>query len=341
VRLSALACRVLEFFYSLGFSVVIFFKKRRGFFDAKPFKVISVGNLSVGGTGKSVFVLLLSKLFASGAILLRGYGRRNKKEKNILVHRGMQGIDVDSVGDEAMMFLHQSSSPVAIGADRRRSIELLKEFCKQERESCRYVFLDDAYQNFQIKKDLEVLLLDARAPFGNGCCLPLGPLREKDFSRADVIVLTHADMVTSEKIIELQKKLFPIRVFSGRHAVAGVFVPDSNESVDLSGKRIFAFAGIGSFSGFLESLQKSNLTIVGQRKFSDHAYYKLSDVEWCVEEMERCGADMIVTTEKDWQKLRPLVCDYKKYFYVLRVQFEFLTDAHKHEFVKMVESATS
>jgi tetraacyldisaccharide 4'-kinase len=347
-RKNVVRCKIfapLEFLYNIGFSVAIFFKKRRGFFDAKPFKVISVGNLSVGCTGKSVFVLFLSKILGPGAILLRGYGRKNKKEKNILVHRGTQGIDVDSIGDEAMMFLYQGGVPVAVGADRRRSIKLLKKFCEQERRSFRYVFLDDAYQNFQLKKDFEILLLDARAPFGNGRCLPLGPLREKDASRANVIVLTHADMVAKEEIIALQKKYFPTRVFAGRHAVTGVFVPDSNENVDCSGKKIFAFAGIGSFSGFLESLQKNNLSIVGHKKFSDHALYSVADIEWCVKEAKRLGADAIVTTEKDWQKLRALVMGdldaHKNYFYVLRVQFEFLSDTQQDEFVKMVESSVS
>lgn len=322
----------LEFLYSLGFSAVIFFKKRFGFFDAKPFTVVSVGNLSVGGTGKSVFVLYLAKLFPSSAVLLRGYRRRNKKEKNILVHRGASGIDVDSIGDEAMMYVYNGVSPVVVGANRQRSVALLQKFCAHEQEHFRYVFLDDAYQNFQLKKDFEILLLDARAPFDNGHCLPRGRLREKDASRADVIVLTHADAVSRDDIVSLQKKFFPTRVFCGRHAAVGFFNA-AGERVDLAGSKVFAFAGIGSFSGFLETLAALGVTVVGQKKFRDHTSYDQADIARCREEMMRSGGSVMVTTEKDWQKLRGIGVTQ---LYVLKIEFAFLDAGQQEEFVKMI-----
>jgi tetraacyldisaccharide 4'-kinase len=178
----------LELFYQAGFFLVTRFKRYRGN-KSVPFKVISVGNLSVGGTGKSVFVQFLSKkLDRPSAILLRGYKRKNKK--NIL-------IDIDNknkyrpsdVGDEALMFSQKLDSPIVVGKSRIKSVELLKKYCENKNKKIKFLLLDDGYQNFQLKKDCEILLLDARAPFDNNHCLPAGRLREKDFSRADIIIL--------------------------------------------------------------------------------------------------------------------------------------------------------
>lgn len=298
---------VCEFFYQASFFCVIFVKKRLGGYDCSPAKVISVGNLSVGGTGKSVFVKFLAAHLPSSAIISRGYGKDH---------------------DEAKMLSQSLAVPVMADKNRRTSAQALKK-------SCKYLLLDDAYQNYQLKKDCEILLLDARSPFGNGHCLPAGPLREKDFSRADVIVLTHADEVEFDKIKKIKNNLqnfSPEKIFTGKHDVCGVLSGETGELVVAGNKRFFAVAGIGSFSGFLLSLKKSGVRVGGHCEYPDHVSYTKHDVEKILENMGNNNCHGIITTQKDWVKLRSLVGDNISLFYILEITFRFLSQEERESF---------
>ena len=158
--------------------------------------------------------------------------------------------------------------PVIVGKDRYKSCLLLE---KTFGLSKKIAILDDGYQNHQIKKNLEILLLDARSPFGNGHCLPAGNLREKDYSRADVIILTHADEIgadevcpeqsCSERLSEIKTKLLPKfdqnKIFCGRHKPLGLFLFDEEQISphDCQNKKFLVLAAIGSFNGFVQSVK--------------------------------------------------------------------------------------
>jgi tetraacyldisaccharide 4'-kinase len=317
-----------EFFYKIGFFLVIRIKKKFGQTKISC-KIISVGNLSVGGTGKSLFVLFLTKKYFSkkmvGAILLRGYGRAKKKSEAVEV-----SSVVKNVGDEALMFASRAPALVVVGRDRVASARLAQRYKKID-----YIILDDGYQNFQLKKDREILLIDARAPFGNGHCLPAGPLREKDFSRADVIILTHADEVEVGEIEKIKnnflKKFDMQKIFTGKHALVN--------GREIFEKKVLAIAGIGSFSGFINSVEKAGAMLVGTMQFPDHHFYTEQDVKNICEKAKGLGCDRIVTTSKDWQKLKFLVPE-KNIFFILEVAFEFLTEKEESNFFRLLSLDT-
>lgn len=324
---------MLEIIYRIGFATVIFFKKQRQI--VAPFPVISVGNISVGGTGKSpVVIFLANKISNRGAIVTRGYGRSWFGPKNLLVSKN-DSVNLRDVGDEVMMFLSKTSLPVAVGSNRRCSVKLLVD----KKFNAEYIILDDGYQNFQLKKDFEILLLDAREPLGNGHCLPAGPLREKDLSRADVILLTHADEISEKELSVLKLPVHDKPIFHGRHAVKDL-VNASGETVVVSGLKFLAVAGIGSFSGFLNSLEKFGIQVADKIEFSDHFSYSRRDVSRLVELMKRSGCDAIVTTEKDWERFLPVVGRDKDLFFRLRISFEFLSKNEEDNFFRILYSST-
>lgn len=358
-----------EFFYRGVFFLSKSFRKIRGGYEIPGTKIISVGNLSVGGTGKSVVVSYLIKKLQERektcAVLLRGYRRNSSKKKNVILLDGEQNnfFNLDDVGDEAHMLFQKLRVPVGVGKNRKISAQKIKNIFltkKTDNFEKNYFVLDDGYQNYQLKKDCEILLIDSRYSVKNGRCLPAGFFREKDFSRADVIIFTHADKVKKEILCDaknwlIKQKFCPSKIFFGRHAVselvsaAGIFAQRVEEkkrylfSFDEAFKEgVFGFAGIGSFDNFVFSLKsflknfyKIDTSIIEgdtffTKKFPDHHVYTKKDLR---ELYEKSAGAVMITTSKDWQKLEPLLRDSTEFFvkdfikrlFILEIGFEFLS----------------
>jgi len=326
-----------------------------------PFTVIAVGNIGVGGSGKSVVVPFLVSLFGADAcaVMLRGYrGYAEKESKSyLLIPDGVFSLDKKKLigekvidfpfffGDEATMFFDTLSCPIVVGKNRVTSINLL-ELYNFHKSAIKYLILDDAYQNHQVAKSFEILLLDARLPFGNGHCLPLGPLREKDVSRADCIILTHADQSSYEELHKTKNMLGGLfaynRIFAGKHVSAGVF--ENNEILVLPSvlytKKMLLVSGVGSFEGVVVTAQEAGIVVSLKYQLDDHHAYTIDDIDFVYSLVLKQGLDGIVTTAKDWVKLAPLLKAHSKDFpfswFVLRVSFSFLT-SHDHEsFVRLL-----
>jgi tetraacyldisaccharide 4'-kinase len=313
--------------------------------------VISVGNLTVGGTGKTVVASFLVEHFGARncAILLRGYGRGGLRPKNLVVSDGGQFlVDVTQAGDEAMMLAQHCGCPVVVGADRKRSYMLL---LRQVASMPRYIILDDAYQNHQLKKNCEILLLDARAPFDNGHCLPAGRLREMDYRRAHIIMLTHADGTTLNALSYLKKQLlrdFPqTSIVAVKHAI-GDFLCANKQKIGkplLHGKRFLLFAGIGSFGNFVQSVEALGVGICKAVEFSDHYMYRKQDIQFLISLLDKYRVDGALTTAKDWVKIEELL---KKDFvhrlhdfFVVPVSLEFLSSQDYRRFVVALQEKIS
>ena len=321
-----------ELMYRAGFFVVCAMKKLRGGKRAEFF-VISVGNISVGGTGKSVFTKFLIESINKyhGAIVLRGHGRhkvKNNSSKSFFASKG-NGLlcDAQVAGDEASMFATTLLVPVVVGRDRYQSCEILSAL--QNKPD--YVVLDDAYQNFQLQKDLEIVLLDSRKPFENGHCLPAGKLREKDLSRSDIIVFTHADDITEKQLCEIKKdvltKISHTKIVAGKHVYAGLF--DSHEKKIapdfFTNKKVGVFAGIGSYEQFVESVQKLGVCVSKKIQYPDHHNYTFQDMKTLQKSVSRSECDALVTTRKDWQKIKPLLQNIDTPIFIFDICFEFLS----------------
>lgn len=340
---------VVEFFYCIGFRLVHSVKRfTRSSRDAFPFKIISVGNLSVGGTGKSVVVAFLVKQLADKhcAIVLRGYkGSVQRQKKSILVSDGQQVFaDRFVCGDEAVMHAQTLRVPVVVGRNRALSCDLLKELSLQG-SPIKYVILDDAYQNSDVVKDVEIVLLDARAPLENGHCLPAGRLREKDLSRAHILILTHADLVSycqlSLAVQQITSAGFPgDAIFCGKHRADGVYHLnlDCCSCCDIEHKKFLIAAGIGSFDGFVATVREQGICVCASYQFADHHPYTSNDVHALFDDMNQQLCDGIVVTTKDWVKLQPLLIHRADFLslpiYVLRVVFEFLSAEEYSNFQK-------
>lgn len=333
----------LEKLYLLGLYVVLFFKRKEIKSKKCHFKVLSVGNLSVGGTGKSVFVSFLIKKLSStlrGSVIMRGYkSKAEKTGKSFLVSDGSQMfLNSDFSGDEAFMISKKLRVPVVVGANKALSCKLLENAF----DNLDYVVLDDAYQNFNLKKDFEVLLLDAACPFENGHCLPAGKLREKDYSRADAIILTHADSINELEIENsiklLSEKFNRDNIFSGVHVFEGIFLNDYSviDIDELKNKNVLAFAGIGYFGSFEKSVKDLDFHKVLFKEYPDHYEYRKKDLYEIINYLNL--VDIILTTQKDWVKLFPLLKNKERLpIYTLRVGFSFSRENEEKKFFEKLQ----
>lgn len=304
------------------YSAIVFI--RNYFFDVGIYKqkrlpctVISIGNIVVGGTGKTPTVAAIAKLLqragSNVAVLLRGY-KRQSAEKILFVSDGKNHLcSKDESGDEADMLAHQLSDiPIIVGKHRYLTGEAAIDQYKSD-----VIILDDGFQHRQLARDLDILTIDATNPYGTGSLLPIGTLREPKSSikRADSIILTHTD-ATGTNIEQLKAELNelapdtpilesihkPISLYQLNHTNDTSKIPLNN----LSGKRLLAVCGIGNPIAFVTTLEKYNPDNVALLAYPDHHVYTESDVQQIKHQMIQCEAEWIITTQKDEQKLASL-----------------------------------
>jgi len=257
--------------------------------------VLSVGNLTAGGTGKTPFSMYLAARLAAEkrapAVAQRGYGAERAGKLNDegrMIERALPGV------------------PVVADRDRLRAVERAAEL------GARVAVLDDGFQHRALARDLDIVLLDARAPFSNGRLLPRGLLRERPeaLARAGAVVLNHADRV-SEDTLALARA--DVRCLAPEAALAlARLAPASVRRLDeegggppeaLAGRRVGAFAGLADPSAFGEDLRRLGARVVFARRLGDHHRYRAGELAMLANEAAAAGADVLVTTEKDAAKL--------------------------------------
>ncbi len=279
-----------------------------------PCPVISVGNLTVGGTGKTpVVIALVERLLASGrriGVLSRGY-RRHSRDEMLLVSDGRTLLAGPAdAGDEPYLIATRCPrAVVAVGANRYKLGRWVLE-----RHPVDCFVLDDGFQHLALHRDVNVLVVDVSDPSGLQALLPAGRLREPlaAASRATAVLLTRADMgnwrdVAAAIEAATGKAVPPIRSRFTAQALVNVATGEVRAVEMLSGRRALAFSGIGNPASFLMLLRSLGLTVGDEIAFADHHAYSTSDLEMVRERAGRCGADMIVTTEKDAGKVAPFL----------------------------------
>lgn len=275
--------------------------------------VISIGNLSTGGTGKTPLVIWMCEFLLSRglhpAVLIRGYGRRGKKAGRV-PPTGDPGELSDLFGDEPVMISHRlPATPVWVGKDRAASGK-----AALERAAADILVLDDGFQHLCLERDLDIVLLDCRNPFGNGFVLPAGPLREPPSSlrRADAFVITHAGKhADAAPLRDKLEGLFQGKpVFACRHKIAGIRLQEGGplfHTRALSDRRAVVFAGIAGPEGFFDDLQGAGIKIFEAFGFPDHHRYMESDFSKIFRAASQHRAQVIITTAKDFVRI-PLPC---------------------------------
>jgi tetraacyldisaccharide 4'-kinase len=276
--------------------------------------VISVGNLTVGGTGKTPMVLWITqRLLAEGkkvGILTRGY-----RGSSPPVQSG-DGAVASSVGsstagnlssDEVQMLRSRLGGQVAFGVGPNR-------FARGRELAARgidWFVLDDGFQHRQLARDVDIVLIDATNPFGGGHLLPLGRLREprSGLSRADIIVITRSEHSPAIEAAVRHDSSAPIfygrprldSVHSNDSGVAAPQDPSKDPFKDPSSRaqKVFAFCGIGNPSAFLADLREWGFQIGGHRFFRDHHRYMPRDLDEIQAEARKAGASALICTEKD------------------------------------------
>jgi 3-deoxy-D-manno-octulosonic-acid transferase len=270
--------------------------------EALSIKVVSIGGLAMGGVGKSPVVAHLAERLAragkSPAILTRGY--RRKSTETAIVPRG-ETASVDLTGDEAQMFIRAGHAHVGIGADRH-AVGL-----QMERQLHPGIFLlDDGFQHTRLKRDEDIVLIDALDPLAGGV-FPLGRLREPfgNLARATVILVTRVEPGQSiagiERLIRRYNQTAP--VFRCR-MVPGEFIGYGENGTNSARlRRVGAFCGLGSPHSFWRTLDHLGLEVAFRQAFRDHHPYSLSDLERLVAQASAQGVEALVTTEKDTMNL--------------------------------------
>ena len=218
-------------------------------------------------------------------------------------------------------------------------------------ENCNldYVILDDAYQNVDICKDVEILLVDARYPLINTYCLPAGFLREKDYSRADIIVLTHAKSLSKEQKNEWSdffSTINPQHLFFGDNKWEGLFLCNQGDDKTqvVQRERVLLFAGIGNISGFVENVKYHGIDVVHVVNFGDHHTYTKEDILRLIDLCEQMDVKNMITTSKDWYKLLKVLQKIDlavviPLLYILRITFEFLSREQYDRFYVILDKS--
>ena len=284
-----------------------------------PVPVISIGNITVGGTGKTpVTAYIAQSLISKGvkvAVLSRGYGGSMEGRSAVVSDGQTIRLKADECGDEP--FLLASTIPglmVIIGANRYEAGEVaIKELSPD------IFLLDDGFQHLALHRDLNILLLDYTRPFGNGWTLPAGLLREPRSStrRADLIIQTRSPEKAASKIAVPDKT-----TCLARHQLIDVYPLNggtSQEFSNLANLKIIAFAGIAEPDVFFNGLKAEGLNIVSSIAFSDHARYSNNQLEEIASLIQTSDADFAITTEKDGVKLTHLPMELKNKILLARL----------------------
>jgi tetraacyldisaccharide 4'-kinase len=315
------------------------FAYQYGFFKSHNFAVpvISVGNLSFGGSGKTPFTRWLAQYFESQnkkvMILMRGYRGRIEHSAGLLRAGRRLGNDPEIFGDEALMLVRHLKN-ACIGVGRKRG-KILKKYFPQIRPEV--VLLDDGHQHLAVGRDMNIVLFDALMPLASMHVAPLGYLREgpSSLASADYIAITRANLVPAEKLRALEGK---IRQFCGPLTpIAHVsYVPSALMDLNfefisscdvLKGKKVVAVAGLASPQAFFRLLEECGALIEKRFIYPDHHDYVYTNVMEWMKYIEPEGsdnsplADFIVTTEKDIVKIRRLVGTPKIVFVELGLEF--------------------
>lgn len=282
-----------------------------------PVPVISVGNLTTGGTGKTPLVEWVCRTVDAVAhermrngkkicVLTRGYGRAKPKTQVVVSDGHELWADESEAGDEPYLLAHNLLGIAAVisNPDRMAAGSWAIENLKSE------VFvLDDAFQHLGLFRDLDIVTIDATNPWGGGL-LPRGRLREplKGLARADCVVITRTEQVEDVAAIEdsVSKIARELPVLSSRMLNSGFRRIDGypSETAALLSQPIAAFCGIGNPHSFFNHLRSDGYQLALTRAFPDHHKYNQSELDRLVDDAKTQGAESLLTTAKDATKLQ-------------------------------------
>jgi tetraacyldisaccharide 4'-kinase len=295
--------------------------------------ILSIGNITVGGTGKTPFVAMLAEWADrrefKAAILSRGY-KGKRISDSIVVSDGTEVLgSVGEAGDEPVLLARKLSSvPVLVSKKRHAAGDLAVR-----RFGSEILLLDDGYQHLSLRRDLNILLIDARRQFGNGFLLPRGPLREplEEIRRSDLIVITKCTTdCTGDSLDSFLQSNFPGKpVYRSRHLPDKIVFPVSGETYSpefVASKKLVTFTGLAHPGDFLQTVEGLGAQVVHFEAFPDHHLFSQHEFGNLVSRKKALGADFLLTTEKDWVRIDGRV-EVDVDIAVLKIRVELLSDS--------------
>lgn len=305
-----------------------------GIFSKTTFKVpvISVGNVTFGGTGKTPTIIWLADFFAAReknpVVLTRGYRGQLEHSSGLLVSGQKFRLNPFDYGDEPLMISNKIKRGAVI-VGKRRAQNLMKYFHQVKPD---VVLLDDGFQHLQIHRSFNIILFDATMPFSRYEVAPLGYLREgmTALKDADAIMISRADLVSSETLDKLKNFLqqyyhhkLPIALTT-YHPVGVFDVHDKYiySTHELKGKKAIAVTAIASPESFYQNLANFGIEIVEKVSFPDHYFFKPEDINDLLLKAAQQSA-IILCSEKDIVKMKRVSLDSRLLF--IKVKLEFLS----------------
>ena len=287
-------------------------------------KVISIGNITAGGSGKTPFTIFLAKLLKRNnvktAVCLRGYKGEFENCNRIISSYDRIYEIADKTGDEAQLLAAKLPGvPIAVGRNRTLSVNLLiNEFKDLE-----VIILDDAFQHLKVHQDIRIVLFNKKAGLGNGFVIPAGILREP------LSALRDADFFVCNGGT-LNKLPGKKTVFEGKYLVSGVYSLDQ-ENVDidsLKGKNIGLLSGLGFPESFEKTISDAGLEFLHHFRYPDHYDYSSDTMKTVHKDMQKKNIEIILTTEKDYTKLSQLKSSIDFPVYIVAIKYH-INDADK------------
>lgn len=276
-------------------------------------RVVSVGNITAGGAGKTPAAIYFARRFAEERrnviVLSRGYGRTTPADEPLAVSDD-SGILLSprESGDEPFLIARKLPGvPVVVCGDRAKGARF-----GIEKFGAEVIVLDDGFQHVALARDEDIVVIDCTAPFGHGRLLPRGLLREplSALKRATCFLLTRADESSSEHVIRVLDRINPAaQILKSRHCPKRLIKLKEQTEMPrdcLSGKRVIALSSIGNPQAFEKTVERLGANVVESLRFNDHYWYRPSDVERIQAVRKRVGAEYVVTTEKDGVRLNIL-----------------------------------
>jgi tetraacyldisaccharide 4'-kinase len=319
-----------------------------------PIPVISIGNITVGGTGKTPMTIyvadVLKNLGYKVAIVSRGYKGKAETVGGMVSDGKTLLMSPEIAGDEPyMMATRLKDVPIIVGKNRFKAGMLaIREFDPD------IIVLDDGFQHLKLQRDLDLVLLDYRKPFGNGNLLPRGIMREpvSALSHATALILTRSDAATdstrSSLRISIERASSETPVFWAFHVPFVYNVSKENnislkvnsqkslifDSKMIKGRTVFAFSGLADNHNFRQTLESLNCHISGVMEFPDHYLYSDRDLRDILAAAQKSMSDCIITTEKDFVRIAHKI-EWTNDLFVVGIKIDFGADKERfNTFIK-------
>ena len=270
-------------------------------------KVISIGNITVGGSGKTPTVEYLSNLLQSKGykvgIISRGYKRKSKS--TLIVTDGKKKPKSwEHVGDEPFLLAHKLVNiPIVVGTSRYKAGSMMIEKFQPD-----VILIDDGFQHLSLHRDLDIVLVNSKDKKSDHKLIPAGKLREpiSNLTRADLIIVTKSNIHQPSNYLINQIESFDRPTIYNELQIVSLLQNDSNKITKLdiiANKKVYLFSALGDNESFKKIMGNTHAKIVGHSQYPDHYHYTLDDLDDIEKKATKCNAEFLITTEKDLVKI--------------------------------------